>query len=104
MCAWPALQCQEPDLTIFSVPIGATEPSNPDSTQTLCSDAQTQSRTMSSYAHLSEPDPEFAAHLKQHPPLPFSLPDDVAAAQQGWIEHNQARFTAIEKGRLRPGQ
>jgi hypothetical protein len=59
---------------------------------------------MSSYVHLSEPDPEFAAHLKQNPPLPLLPPDDVAAAQQGWIEHNQARFTAIEKRRFRPGQ
>lgn len=59
---------------------------------------------MSSYAHLSEPDPELAAHLEQHPHLPMSPPDDVAAARQGWIEHTQPQITAIEKKRLRPGQ
>jgi len=57
---------------------------------------------MSSYSHLSDPDPEFAAHLEQHPHLPLSPPGDVAAAQQGWIENTQAQITDIEKRRLRP--
>ena len=60
--------------------------------------------TMSSYGHLSDPDPEFAAHLEQHPHSPLSPPDDIATAQREWIEQRQPGYTAIEKGRLRAGQ
>jgi acetyl esterase/lipase len=56
---------------------------------------------MSSYGHLSDPDPEFAAHLEQHPHSPLSPPDDIATAQREWIEQRQPGYTAIEKGRLR---
>lgn len=92
----PALQRQEPALAKF---LGVrAAPQNPN--QTPCS----HRTTMSSYAHLSDPDPEFAAYLEQHPHTPLSPPDDIAAAQRGWIEHAQPRMTAIEKGRMRPGQ
>lgn len=56
------------------------------------------------YAHLSDPDPELAAYLEQHPPLRVPIPDDIAAAQRGWVEHRQPLIEAIEKARLRPGQ
>ncbi|KAH9979766.1 Alpha/Beta hydrolase protein [Russula compacta] len=54
------------------------------------------------YAHLSDLDPEFAAYLEQHPFTPPPLPDDIAAAQRGWVEHRQPLIQAIEKARLRP--
>jgi len=63
-----------------------------------------QPTTMSSYGHLSDPDPEFAAYLEQHPHSPLSPPDDIATAQREWIEQRQTGYTAIEKGRLRAGQ
>lgn len=105
MCAWPALQCQEPDLTIFfRCPIDATTPQN-------------THRTLSRLFLFSDSEPDHDVVLcafvrpgsrvccpPETAPLPSLLLDDFAAAQQGWIEHNQARFTAFEKGRLRPGQ
>ncbi|KAH9970448.1 Alpha/Beta hydrolase protein [Russula compacta] len=54
------------------------------------------------YAHLSDLDPELAAYLEQHPFTPLPLPDDIAAAQRGWIEHRQPLIEAIEKARVRP--
>jgi len=59
---------------------------------------------MSSHAHLSTPDPELAAYLKQHPlpSLSLSVPNDVATAQREWIEHRQPGLAAIDKTRLRP--
>jgi hypothetical protein len=59
---------------------------------------------MSSYAHLSDPDPELAAFLEQHPHVPESPPDDVALAQRKWIEYHQFREANTEKKRLCPGQ
>jgi hypothetical protein len=61
---------------------------------------------MSNYAHLSKPDPEFAAFLEksaQHeaPPEPTA---DIAAAQKGWIEHSQVPYATHEKSLLHPGQ
>lgn len=60
---------------------------------------------MSKYAHLSKPDPEFAAFLERYPlAVPFAPPPvDIAAAQKGWIEHGQAPYVAHEKSRLCPG-
>jgi hypothetical protein len=59
---------------------------------------------MSSHAHLSNPDPELAAYLKQHPLSSLSVPDDVATAQREWIKHRQPHQAAIDKARLCPGQ
>ncbi|KAI9458575.1 Alpha/Beta hydrolase protein [Lactarius psammicola] len=57
---------------------------------------------MSQYAHLSKPDPEFAALLEQITPPPATIPVDVAAAQREWIEHGQLPYIAQEKARLPP--
>ncbi len=64
---------------------------------------------MSQYAHLSKPDPEFAALLEQwQTGLPLASlqepPTDIAAAQREWIEHGQQPYAGQEKARLRPGQ
>ena len=58
---------------------------------------------MSKYAHLSKPDPEFAALLKKiNLPRP-TPPLDIAAAQQEWMERSVASYVAHEKARLPPG-
>ena len=58
---------------------------------------------MSQYAHLSKPDPEFAALFEKiNPPRP-TPPPDIAAAQEGWIKHGQAPYVEYEKARLPPG-
>ncbi|KAH9050807.1 Alpha/Beta hydrolase protein [Lactarius vividus] len=60
---------------------------------------------MSQYAHLSEPDPEFAALLEKAGRPAGTLeapPVDVAAAQRAWIEHGQLPYAAQEKARLHP--
>ncbi|KAH9026192.1 Alpha/Beta hydrolase protein [Lactarius pseudohatsudake] len=60
---------------------------------------------MSQYAHLSKPDPEFAALLEKVDRPAVSLeapPVDVAAAQRAWIEHGQPQYAAQEKARLHP--
>lgn len=60
---------------------------------------------MSQYAYLSKLDSEFAALLEQYKPPPLAPPvaGEIAAAQQGWIEHVQAPYVAYEKARLRHG-
>ncbi|KAF8261414.1 Alpha/Beta hydrolase protein [Lactarius quietus] len=55
---------------------------------------------MSQYAHLSKPDPEYAALLERNPLVELPLP--VEAAQQQWQEHGHGPYAASEKARLRP--
>ncbi|KAH9074270.1 Alpha/Beta hydrolase protein [Lactarius deliciosus] len=59
---------------------------------------------MSQYAHLSKPDPEFAALLEKvdRSASLEAPPVDVAAAQRAWIEHGQLPYAAQEKARLHP--
>ncbi|KAI0264093.1 alpha/beta hydrolase fold-domain-containing protein [Gloeopeniophorella convolvens] len=57
---------------------------------------------MSQYAHLSEPDPEFVAYIKDHPReiVPIPTADQIPAFQQGFIDFVQAPFAAFQKSRL----
>ncbi|KAI0261587.1 Alpha/Beta hydrolase protein [Gloeopeniophorella convolvens] len=57
---------------------------------------------MSQYAHLSKPDPEFAAWLEQHPAVRFPPPTDIPAAQRAWIECGQPPIVVHQKSRLPP--
>ncbi|KAH9026196.1 Alpha/Beta hydrolase protein [Lactarius pseudohatsudake] len=62
---------------------------------------------MSQYAHLSKPDPEFAALLEKIDRLGSAVsieapPVDIAAEQRAWIEHGQLPCAAREKARLHP--
>ncbi|KAH9027049.1 Alpha/Beta hydrolase protein [Lactarius hengduanensis] len=62
---------------------------------------------MSQYAHLSKPDPEFAALLEKIDRLGSAAsieapPVDIAAEQRAWIEHGQLPYAAREKARLHP--
>ncbi|KAI0260132.1 alpha/beta hydrolase fold-domain-containing protein [Gloeopeniophorella convolvens] len=54
---------------------------------------------MSQYAHLSEPDPEFVAYLKDHPReiLPIPTADQIPGFKQGFIDLLQAPFAAFQK-------
>lgn len=58
---------------------------------------------MAQYAHLSTPDPEFAALVGKVPPLDLKT-DDIPALQERWIQYGQPAWKAAYLKRLRPGE